>query len=1841
MRSPAYLAAFSVFLLFFTQAVHGQPCNITDPGLTFSCNGNDIVLFSLDPVATGNGTSYTVSSTQGFLSSSSGQYGQVTSFLLQFSGTPPVTVEITITDNDDPNCSLTFTFSNPCINTPCDIFGASPLNVECNDNGTPNDPSDDFITFVLDPSGTGLGSGYEVTTSIGPVTPPTGTYGVETTFQTQPGTAGNGNFQITITDLDDNTCTFSIGVIDPGVCSTPAVCDISAQVDGTPLCNDNGTPTDPSDDTFTFTVSVTGNNTGSGWTANDPNNSAGGYGVATALGPYPISGGPLNITFTDNDDPNCTTTITVDPPAPCPSTPACVIQSSFVLSVACNDNGTPSDPSDDFYEIVLDPTGSGLGSSYNATSSLGPLTPSSAPYGSFTTFETPPGTATTNNFTVTVTDSDDPNCSNTITIASPPGPCSNQPPCNLTDAGLTNVVCNTAGTPGDPSDDFITFSLSPAGTNLGSQYNVSLTGGDINPDQGTYGFPNSFTILPGSFGTGDFTLTITDQDDPNCSLTTTIPNPCANQPPCDIEQLNFTALDCNDNGTPSDPSDDFITFSVLPTGQNLGSGYSITAAGSTITPGQGSYNAPTLFTLDPGTAGNGDISITITDNDDPACSFTGIVPDPGSCSNTPCTIDLNVLGPPVCDDNDTPGFPDDDTFTLDVFIGGSGTGSGWTADDPLFLSGTYGQVQTFGPYFIANGSLTITLTDADDPTCTATFTVDPPSTCSNACDLQAANLGGVSCNDSGTPADPDDDSIEFVLNPNGQNTGTTYTVTSSAGSVLPGTGTYGTPTAFQTSPGTAGNGPITLTITDVNDPACSITVTLPDPGTCSNTPPCTITDPGVVSVSCDDNGTPNDPSDDFLFLELFPVGITLSPDGYTLTSADVTVAPGTGDYGVTTTFQLIGAATAGSPITLTIADIDHPTCLLEFTIDNPAPCSVPVCDLQPSVAIAPVCDPAGTPTISDDDQFTVDIFVGGTGNGWQADDPSNTTGAYGTSVPFGPFPISGGPVTLTFTDVDDPNCQQTLVVDPPPTCSDLCDLQPLAAAPACDPAGTPSDPSDDIFFVDIQVNGTGTGWLADDPLATSGVFGQNATFGPYPINGGPVNLTFSLLENPNCQESVILTPPPTCSGACSIQAGISDISCDDNGTPGTSADDNFSALITVTGVNTGPGWDAGPPANTSGLYTTPTPIGPFPVNQGDAVFFVSDQLDPNCEVLVEIPSTGGCSAGCPAPDSTFLAGTSCNPLDTGLTVETLSNSIGCDSLVFTTTTLLPSDTTQLLDGSCNPQDTGTVETLLTNQFGCDSLIIETTTLLPTDTTFLQQSSCNPQDTGTVEALLQNQFGCDSLVITTTAFQLSDTTQLFSESCNPQDTGITQVLLQNQFGCDSLVVTTTTLLPSDTTQLLAESCNPADTGTTTQLLTNAAGCDSVIITQVGLLPSDTTLLTGQSCNPADTGTTTQLLTNAAGCDSVIITEVALVPEFRTEVILPLCPGDSVLFNGTYYSESNPQGQDTLTATSGCDSILLIAIELAAPLAEETISDTLCPGEQLSLLGEVFDEDRPGGEILLRSQGGCDSLRIRVDLRFEAPQAGLATEPAPCPGEPGRWQLTAVSGGRPPYRFAVDGGPLVPLGNLPAGGPLQPGTYTLRLEDARGCATAEAFNIAAGQTPILELAAEQIDLPLGDSVRLEPLVLSFSPDSIRWFTTAPISCTDCLSPVLRPLETSRVRVEAYAGNSCLARDEILLVVDSRVPVYIPNAFSPNADGRNDFFFPQARPGAVLSVRSLRIYTRWGEPVFENRDFLPNAAEAGWDGTFRGKPLNNGVYVYLLELEYPDGRTEVRSGDVTLVR
>ena len=89
-----------------------------------------------------------------------------------------------------------------------------------------------------------------------------------------------------------------------------------------------------------------------------------------------------------------------------------------------------------------------------------------------------------------------------------------------------------------------------------------------------------------------------------------------------------------------------------------------------------------------------------------------------------------------------------------------------------------------------------------------------------------------------------------------------------------------------------------------------------------------------------------------------------------------------------------------------------------------------------------------------------------------------------------------------------------------------------------------------------------------------------------------------------------------------------------------------------------------------------------------------------------------------------------------------------------------------------------------------------------------------------------------------------------------------------------------------------------------------------------------------------------------------------------------------------------------------------------------------------------------------------------------------------------------------------------------------------------------------------------------------------------------------------------------------------------LHIPNAFTPNGDDVNQNFKPVINN--YLMKYNFEIYNRWGELLFTTED--PNAA---WDGTFNGKPVQEGVYVYILYATDLLGNFHKEKGDVTLLR
>lgn len=207
---------------------------------------------------------------------------------------------------------------------PCTInnFTVTPA---CNNNGTPANATDDYRTFSVTASGTGIAATYTAAVNnSGTLTPTTGSYGSATNFRLQDGSAGNGTtYTLTLTDASTSSCTQTTSINDTGSCGV--TCSINTPTVSA-TCNNNGTASDPSDDTFTFTISTTGSNTGANYkvekTSPAPTSTVFAslsYGTTSAASSsFPISGGNLTLTLTDNTTSTCTLApVTVTAPPTC------------------------------------------------------------------------------------------------------------------------------------------------------------------------------------------------------------------------------------------------------------------------------------------------------------------------------------------------------------------------------------------------------------------------------------------------------------------------------------------------------------------------------------------------------------------------------------------------------------------------------------------------------------------------------------------------------------------------------------------------------------------------------------------------------------------------------------------------------------------------------------------------------------------------------------------------------------------------------------------------------------------------------------------------------------------------------------------------------------------------------------------------------------------------------------------------------------------------------------------------------------------------------------------------------------------------------------------------------------------------------------------------------------------------------------------------------------------------------------------------------------------------------------------------------------------------------------
>lgn len=241
--------------------------------------------------------------------------------------------------------------------------------------------------------------------------------------------------------------------------------------------------------------------------------------------------------------------------------------------------------------------------------------------------------------------------------------------------------------------------------------------------------------------------------------------------------------------------------------------------------------------------------------------------------------------------------------------------------------------------------------------------------------------------------------------------------------------------------------------------------------------------------------------------------------------------------------------------------------------------------------------------------------------------------------------------------------------------------------------------------------------------------------------------------------------------------------------------------------------------------------------------------------------------------------------------------------------------------------------------------------------------------------------------------------------------------------------------------------------------------------------------------------------------------------------------------------------------------------------------------------------------------------------------------------GRIEIT-TEGGTPPYMYSLNNIDYNGVSTLIG---LTSGPRTVYVRDAQGCLYAESVSIGSPPEFMIDLGPD-ITINLGDTIDLNANLIQAAGGVADLFWSAPytgtISCEQCDMPAAYPQNSIIYSVTAYDGNGCEAEDQIRVTVQKPRTVLVPTGFTPNNDQNNDRLIVHGLEGTTIKV--FRIFDRWGELLYERYDFPVNDPNEGWDGTFRGQPLNSGVYIWYLEAIYPFDKVEESfRGQTTLIR
>jgi gliding motility-associated-like protein len=376
------------------------------------------------------------------------------------------------------------------------------------------------------------------------------------------------------------------------------------------------------------------------------------------------------------------------------------------------------------------------------------------------------------------------------------------------------------------------------------------------------------------------------------------------------------------------------------------------------------------------------------------------------------------------------------------------------------------------------------------------------------------------------------------------------------------------------------------------------------------------------------------------------------------------------------------------------------------------------------------------------------------------------------------------------------------------------------------------------------------------------------------------------------------------------------------------------------------------------------------------------------------------------------------------------------------------------------------------------------------------------------------------------------------------------------------------------------------------------------------------------------------------------------------------------NGNTSTEQKPAGQNYLSpgnfsvkaigySSNGCNDTATKTVEIY-PLPNLSISaDTVVcsgssqaldvtgaqtyawsPANYLSCTNCASPVSKPGSAIKYHVKGtsdkGCvsvDSVSLIVKFPFKL---SLSKADTLCFGQ----SVQLKASGTETYSWTPASGLNNSLIATPTATPNSTTTYQVIGSDSKGCFKDTGYvPVKVYPIPTVNAGGDK-NISVGREVQIVPQI-SKDVTNVTWTpSTGIISNNESSSITVKPLQSIEYTIRVKNEGGCSAEDKVsVYVLCNNSNVFVPNTFSPNGDGANDIFYP--RGSGIFKIQNLKVFNRWGEIVFEKSNFNPNDASAGWDGTFKGKPLPPDVFIYILQVVCDNNTALTFKGNIALIK